>query len=157
MKRIKIKPISVALCVLLIVLAVPLIQFGSTLVQLAAIYTEAPFAPAGANKLAADVQSGRLKPNASGIVLSDVARYERRAYVTRTGGSLMVLIPSYMEHESNSFCGYLFVNRLLPSQQIVAYGPVRMALHGPKSFPMHLYVDRDIDAHWHHVHGELYK
>jgi len=148
---------SVVLCVLLVALAVPLIRSGSTLVRLAAIYQEFPFDAAKANKLVADVQSGRLEPDASGIVAGDVATYEHLAYVTRANGSLLVLLPSYMEHESNSFCGYLFVNRPLPSQQVVAYGPVRMALHGPKSFPMHLYVDRDIDAHWYHVHGDLYK
>lgn len=85
---------------------------------LAGAYTYGKFKEVGAKKIFAAVQNGTLIPDATGtVVLPSNLNYvtvDGRAYVTRKGDLLMVLLPTWEGRDSN-LRGYLLCSRPLTS------------------------------------------
>lgn len=138
-------------------LALYLWPLFSTLKQLSLIYQENPFHKGAADHLIEDVKQKKLMVDGFGrVTLPATMKYRgQTAYVTvHPAGHFDLLLPSYLEHESNSLGGYVFSQNPLPLGGMVkVLGPVRGGSPGPRSRLLTLTVDEHICEFWYHVHG----
>ena len=139
------------------ILAVCLWPLFNTLKQLSLIYRETPFQQGPADQLIEDIKHKRLVADEFGrVTLPAALKYRgQTAYITvQPTGHFDLLLPSYLEHESNSLGDYVFSqNSRHLGGTVKVLGPVRGGSPGPRSRLLTLTVDEHISEFWYHVHG----
>lgn len=153
------------LCYLLpTVTVVALIVFAYvTLRPIQQIYAETEFEPAVANRLVFQLRSGLLKVPGDGEVAlpPDIMSCSKNgcAYVTHDSKKMLVLLPSYLDHDTSDFLGYLYDDSdrqafSKDKKSVTLTGPTRAVLHGPRTRTLLLKIGDKVDSKWYKVYGQ---